>query len=69
MSDELDKIQLKEGCKPNLFLNFLMPALIIIAVTIGTYVCMGSAKTLECIYRSRCIPVHCNADPENGNGE
>ena len=47
MSDELDKIQLKEGCKPNLFLNFLMPALIIIAVTIGTYVCMGSAKTLE----------------------
>ena len=35
------------GFKSNLILHFLIPALIVIAVTIGTYVIMGSAKTLE----------------------
>jgi len=47
LSDELDKIKLKEGCKPSLFLNFFMPAFLIIGVSLGTYVVMGSAKTLE----------------------
>lgn len=47
MSGELDKITLKEGCKPSLLLNFFMPAIIIIAVSLGTYVVLGSAKTLE----------------------
>ena len=47
MSDELDKLKLKEGCKPSLFLNFFMPAILIIGVSLGTYVVMGSAKTLE----------------------
>lgn len=47
LSDELDKIKLKEGCKPSLLLNFFMPAFLIIGVSLGTYVVMGSAKTLE----------------------
>ena len=47
LSRELDTIKPKEGFKSNLILHFLIPALIVIAVTIGTYVIMGSAKTLE----------------------
>lgn len=44
---ELSEIKPKEGIKPNLLINFLTPALIIITVTLGTYIFMGSAKTLE----------------------
>lgn len=47
MSDELDKIKPNEGVKANLFLDFFAPAIIIICVTLGTYIIMGSAKTLE----------------------
>lgn len=44
---ELSEITPNEGIKPNLFLNFFAPALIIIGVTVGTYIFLGSAKTLE----------------------
>jgi Na+/H+ antiporter NhaC len=44
---ELSDIKPKEGIKPNMFLNFLAPVLIIITITLGTYLTMGSAKTLE----------------------
>jgi len=44
---ELSDIQPKEGIEPNLFINFFAPAIIIISVTVGTYIVMGSAKTLE----------------------
>lgn len=47
LSKELDKIAPPEGFKPNIILHFLIPALIVIGVTIGTYVILGSAKTLE----------------------
>ena len=47
LSNELDNIKPKEGFKPNIVLHFLIPAIIIICTTIGTYVVMGSAKTLE----------------------
>lgn len=47
LSDELGKIKPKEGWKPSIVLHFLIPALIVIATTIGTYVVLGSAKTLE----------------------
>ena len=47
LGKELSEIQPKEGIKPNLFINFLAPALIIISVTLGTYIFLGSAKTLE----------------------
>lgn len=44
---ELSDIKPNEGIKPNLFINFFAPALIIICVTLGTYITIGSAKTLE----------------------
>jgi len=47
LSQELDTIKPREGIKSNIFLNFFMPALIIICTTIGTYVVLGSSKTLE----------------------
>ena len=49
MSNELENIKPNEGIKPNLLLNFFMPALIIIGVTVGTYISMGGAKTLEAL--------------------
>lgn len=47
LSGELDRIQPNEGVVPHLFLDFFLPALIIISITIGTYIILGSAKTLE----------------------
>ncbi len=47
LSKELDNIKPNEGCKGNLILDFFMPAIIIIAITVGTYIILGSAKTLE----------------------
>ncbi len=47
LSNELENIKPNEGIKSNLFLNFFAPALIIISVTLGTYLYLGSAKTLE----------------------
>ena len=49
LSSELEKIVPNEGIKPSLLLNFFMPALIIIGITVGTYIALGSAKTLEAL--------------------
>lgn len=49
LSSELESIKLKEGCKSNLVLDFLMPALIIVGISIGTYVILGSTKCLEAL--------------------
>lgn len=47
LGQEMLDIKPKEGLKTNLFLHFFAPALIIITVTLGTYIVLGSAKTLE----------------------
>lgn len=47
IGQEMLDIKPKEGVKTNLFLHFFAPALIIITVTLGTYLVIGSAKTLE----------------------
>lgn len=47
LSQEIMDIKPNEGIKPNLFLNFFMPAIIVICMTVGTYIVLGSAKTLE----------------------
>lgn len=48
MGVELSDIkQAKEIEKPRLFINFILPVLIIIGVAVGTYIVIGSAKTLE----------------------
>lgn len=44
---ELEEIKASEKIKPHLFLHFFMPAIIVIATSVGTYIYTGSAKTLE----------------------
>lgn len=64
LSRELDNIKPKEGFKSNLILHFLIPALIVIAVTIGTYVIMGSAQDTGSFRAGRRLSGHRAADPE-----
>lgn len=47
MGEELTSIKPNEKIKPSIFLNFILPVLIIIVVAISTFMLMGSAKTLE----------------------
>lgn len=47
LSKELEQITPDPNCKANLLIDFLMPAIIIICITVGTYIVLGSAKTLE----------------------
>lgn len=44
---ELTEMQPYEGLKPRVFLNFLLPVLMIITIALGTYITMSSAKTME----------------------
>ena len=49
LSSELESIKLKEGCKSNLILDFFMPAVIIVGISIGTYLILGSTLCLEAL--------------------
>lgn len=49
ISTELESIKLKEGCKSNLFIDFFMPALIIVGTSLGTYIVLGATKCLEAL--------------------
>lgn len=44
---ELTEMQPYEGLKPRIFLNFLLPILMIVVFALGTYIVMDSAKTME----------------------
>lgn len=47
LGEEFSKIKPKEGVESNLFINFLAPAIIVICITLGTYIVTGSANVLE----------------------
>jgi len=47
ISTELTEMEAYEGFKPKIFLNFILPVLMIISIAIGTYIVLGSAKTME----------------------
>jgi len=48
MGAELSDIQKSDKIEnPRLFLNFILPVLIVIGIAVGTYIVLGSAKTLE----------------------
>ncbi len=47
MSTELTDLAVSEKGRPNLWLNFFMPVLIVIAVNIGTFIATGQARVLE----------------------
>ncbi|MBR6528956.1 MAG: transporter [Firmicutes bacterium] len=47
LSKELGEIIPNDGVKASILLDFLIPALIIFSIILGTFIFMGSAKTLE----------------------
>ncbi|MDH4574234.1 Na+/H+ antiporter NhaC family protein [Salinicola acroporae] len=47
LGEELTDLQPFEGVRTNLFLNFVLPVLIVIGVAVSTFAFMGSAKTME----------------------
>lgn len=47
MSSELTSLSVSEKGRTNIWLNFLMPVLIVIAVNIGTFFATGQARVLE----------------------
>ena len=47
LSGELGEIMPREGWKANVFLHFLMPAIIVVVTAVWTLVSTGSAKVLE----------------------
>lgn len=44
---ELTEMKPYPGLKPRVFLNFILPVLVIISVALGTYIAFDSAKTME----------------------
>lgn len=44
---ELTEMEAYPGLKPRVFLNFLLPVLMIIVIAMGTYLTLKSAKTME----------------------
>ncbi|SHJ31917.1 Na+/H+ antiporter NhaC family protein [Hespellia stercorisuis] len=44
---ELTEMEAYEGIKPRVFLNFIMPVLMIVSIALGTYIALSSAKTME----------------------
>lgn len=59
LSSELESIKLKEGCKSNLFIDFFMPAIIIVGISIGTYIILGSTLCLEALVVASAYQVVC----------
>ncbi|MDW5377718.1 Na+/H+ antiporter NhaC family protein [Halomonas sp. HP20-15] len=47
IGEELTEIPAYEGARTSLLLNFFAPVLIVIGVAVGTFIVMGSAKTME----------------------
>lgn len=44
---ELTEMPAQEGIKTRVFLNFILPVLMIVCIAVGTYVTLHSAKTME----------------------
>lgn len=44
---ELTEMEAYKGIKPRIFLNFILPVIMIISIAIGTYIHFNSAKTME----------------------
>ncbi|WP_417422329.1 Na+/H+ antiporter NhaC family protein [Halomonas sp.] len=47
VGEELTEIPAYEGARTGLLLNFFAPVMIVIGVAVGTFIVMGSAKTME----------------------
>ena len=55
MGEELTETPPFEGIKPNIFLNFFLPVLIVISIAVGTFIVLDSAKTMEAFLAASVI--------------
>lgn len=55
MGEELTETPPYEGVKTNVFLNFILPVLIVITIAIGTFITLKSAKTMEAFLAASVI--------------
>ena len=47
MSAELDTMEVSKNIKTRIFLNFILPIIILLAISIGTFITLGSSKVME----------------------
>lgn len=47
MSEELTELEADERIKPRVFLNFLLPIIMFLSISLGTFVVLGSTKVME----------------------
>lgn len=47
MSDELNQIQMSQYIEPKIFLNFVLPVMLFLGVSISTYILLGTTKVME----------------------
>lgn len=47
MSAELDTMEVSKNIKTRIFLNFILPIIILLAISIGTFITLGSTKVME----------------------
>ncbi len=47
MSAELDAMEVSKNIKTRIFLNFILPIIILLAISIGTFITLGSTKVME----------------------
>ncbi len=55
MGEELTETPPFKGIKPNIFLNFFLPVLIVISIAVGTFIVLDSAKTMEAFLTASVI--------------
>lgn len=55
MGEELTETPPYEGVKTNVFLNFILPVLIVITIAVGTFITLKSAKTMEAFLAASVI--------------
>lgn len=55
MGEELTETPPYEGIKTNVFLNFILPVLIVITIAVGTFITLKSAKTMEAFLAASVI--------------
>ncbi len=55
MGEELTETPPYKGVKTNVFLNFILPVLIVITIAVGTFITLKSAKTMEAFLAASVI--------------
>lgn len=58
MSVELTEMKQSENVKPKVFLNFIFPIIMLLAVSFGTFIMTGSTKVMEALVLIEISPIN-----------